>query len=299
MRIVNTTAFNRVSSAIRLLCVSAFAVPVLAAAFSFGTTSEAQAQSGPDYWQITGVASDDNLNIRSGPGTKYRVTSMAPNGFVFRNLGCRGTGNSRWCHVETPRGDVSGWVSGRFLQESGAPGSANASAPPELHVRSTGEIEVRYDSGCTILYNPSGRRIAAGSSCSAGQLGRAHDAVESFFAESGSSSTHHSFADSVGTSQADINMAGSGSIYGGGVANGRIFGHKEGAYAVTVSSTQDGLTCTGLFRHPPERVRSESAQLHCTNRASGTAVISKNRRGGGHTMSFTLSDGSGGFVIFR
>ncbi|MGB2200490.1 MAG: SH3 domain-containing protein [Pseudooceanicola atlanticus] len=55
----------------------------------------AQAQMGPDYWQVTGVASNDHLNIRSGPGTSNRVVALAPNGAIFRNLGCRGEGTAR------------------------------------------------------------------------------------------------------------------------------------------------------------------------------------------------------------
>jgi len=258
---------------------------------------------GPDYWKVHGVGSDDYLNIRSGAGTDYRVISNAPNGFVFRNLGCRGSGDARWCHVETPRGDVDGWVAGRFLQESGAPNSSGGGggddSPPELHVRHSGEIEVQYNSGCTALYNPSGRRIAAGSSCSRSQLTRAHDAVERYQRENSSSAASHEGGGSSSGSQAEINMSGNGSIYGGGVANGRIAGHREGAYAVIVSSTADSLTCTGLLRHAPGAVGSESAQLHCTNGASGSAVIRANNSGQGHTLTFTLSDGSGGFVLFK
>ena len=78
----------------------------LAACFA-AMPGPAQAQMGPDYWQVTGVASNDHLNIRSGPGTSNRVVALAPNGAVFRNLGCRGEGNARWCHLETPDGSTS------------------------------------------------------------------------------------------------------------------------------------------------------------------------------------------------
>ncbi|MAQ86098.1 MAG: SH3 domain-containing protein [Maritimibacter sp.] len=268
-----------------ILC--ALTVTVLAGA--------AQAQMGPDYWQVTGVASNDNLNIRSGPGTSNRVIALAPNGAVFRNLGCRGEGSSRWCHVETPDGSTSGWVSGRFLQESGAPTHGNVSGQsdvPELYERNTGEIEVRFASGCTVLYNPAGRVITAGSSCSGTQRNRAHDAVEAHMREQGNHADHSG----GGTVSADVNVSGSGTIYGGAALNGQIFGHKEGAYALTVSG--DGLTCTGLFRHAPGTVRSETATVHCTDGASGTAVLVQNKSGNGYTLTMTLTNGTGGYVIF-
>ncbi|WP_238547693.1 SH3 domain-containing protein [Meridianimarinicoccus roseus] len=101
---------------------------------------------------MTGVASDDTLNVRTGPGMSNRVILLAPNGAVFHNLGCRGEGNGRWCHVETPDGTISGWVAGRLLQDSGAPTQGNGSGQsevPELYARQSGEMEVRFASGCT------------------------------------------------------------------------------------------------------------------------------------------------------
>lgn len=255
----------------------------------------ALAQMGPDYWQVTGVASDDHLNIRTGPGTSNRVVALAPNGAVFRNLGCRGEGNGRWCHIETPDGSTSGWVAGRFLQESGAPTHGNGSGQsdvPELYERQTGEIEVRFAQGCTVLYNPAGRVVTAGSSCSGTQRNRAHDAVEAHMREQGNHADHSG----GGLTAADVNVSGNGTIYGGSALNGRIFGQKEGAYALTVSGS--GLTCTGLFRHAPGTVRSESASVHCTDGASGTAVLVRNNSGNGSTLTMTLTNGTGGYVLF-
>ncbi|MGR3313979.1 SH3 domain-containing protein [Roseovarius indicus] len=256
----------------------------------------AQAQMGPDYWQVTGVASSDHLNIRSGPGTSNRVVALAPNGAVFRNLGCRGEGNARWCHVETPDGSTSGWAAGRFLRESGAPTHGNVSGQPdvpELYERQTGEIEVRFAHGCTILYNPAGRVITAGGSCSGTQRNRAHDAVMAHMREHGSHADHSAPAASAA---ADVNISGNGTIYGGSALNGRIFGHKEGAYALAISGGD--LTCTGLFRHAPGTVRSESSGVHCINGASGTAVLVRNRSGNGYTLTLTLTNGTGGYVLF-
>lgn len=254
----------------------------------------AHAQMGPDYWQVTGVASNDTLNIRSGPGTSNRVVARAPNGAVFRNLGCRGEGDARWCHLETPNGQISGWAAGRFLRESGAPtGGTIAGRPdvPELHARSSGEIEVRFDSGCTALFNPIGRVITAGSSCSRAQRSAADEAVASYLRENSPGASHEG-----GAATSDVSLSGSGTIYGGAALNGRIFGHAEGAYALTVSG--DGLTCTGLLQHAPGVVGSETTTVHCVDGSHGTALLVRNRNGRGSTLTMTLTNGTGGYVLF-
>ncbi|MEQ8306926.1 MAG: SH3 domain-containing protein [Hoeflea sp.] len=273
------------------------AVAGVALALTAGLTllpGSASAQMGPDYWQVTGVASNDTLNVRSGPSTSNPVVARAPNGAVFRNLGCRGSGNARWCHLETPNGQISGWAAGRFLRESGAPTHGTiAGRPdiPELHARNTGEMEVRFASGCTVLFNPIGRAINAGSSCSRSQRSRAHDAVESYLRENSPGANH-----SVSASAGNISISGSGMVYGGGSLNGQIFGHREGAYALAING--GGLTCTGLFRHAPGVVGSESTTVHCVNGAHGTAVLARNRSGNGSTLTMMLTNGTGGYVIF-
>lgn len=262
--------------------------------FLFGS-SLANAQMGPDYWQVTGVPANDHLNVRSGPGARNPIVATAPNGFSFRNLGCQGSGNSRWCHVETPDGRTSGWVSGRYLREAGTPVAARQPQDdiPELHIRRSGEIEVRYQSGCTALYNPVGRRITAGSSCSRGQLNRAHNAVESYMRENSPAVTH-----GPDRTSRNVSLSGTGTFYGGDALRGTIMGHKEGAYALAFNSVEGSPLCTALIRHAPGTVKSEAAAVHCTNGAHGTAVLARNRSGNGLTMSFTLNDGAGGYVLF-
>ncbi len=77
---------------------------------------------GPDYWAISGVASNDRLNIRSGPSPRDAVVARLNNGTVVKNLGCRMTGGQRWCRVQLPTTDgTEGWAAGRYLRESGAP----------------------------------------------------------------------------------------------------------------------------------------------------------------------------------
>ena len=77
--------------------------------------------SGPDWWAVTGVSAGDLLNVREGPSTNDRVMARVGNGAVLRNGGCVGEGRGRWCKVSASDGRFTGWASGRFLQESGAP----------------------------------------------------------------------------------------------------------------------------------------------------------------------------------
>ena len=260
---------------------------ILLATLALGTV-DAQAQMGPDYWKVQGVASNDTLNIRSGPSTQNRVVAHAPNGAVFRNLGCRGEGSTRWCHLETPDGQLSGWASGRYLQESGPPSTGTYSGRndvPELHVRRSGEIEVRFSTGCTALYNPIGNRIAAGSSCSRSQLSHAHDAVERQLRESGSGDSH----------SADVSVLGSGTIIGGARLKGNVIGHQEGHYALIISG--EGIACTAALQHRPGEVGSERGSVHCTNGAHGSVKVSQQRRGS--IANFDLTDGTHGWIIFE
>ena len=82
---------------------------------------------GPDWWQVTGVAANDTLNVRAGPGTGNAVIGQLANGDRVRNLGCRMSGQTRWCQVEI-QGDmrVTGWAAGRYLAEAGAPAGHEA-----------------------------------------------------------------------------------------------------------------------------------------------------------------------------
>lgn len=262
-----------------------------AAAICFMLAGAAYAQMGPDYWKVHGVASDDTLNIRTGPGTGNRIVARAPNGAVFRNLGCRGEGSSRWCHVETPDGRIDGWASGRYLQESGAPNTASHSGSndvPELHARHSGEIEVRYAAGCTALYNPGGRRISAGSSCSRSQLSKAHDAVERYLREQGGGSAS---ASSGGT----VALSGSGTIIGGAQLTGSIIGRGGRSYALLMAG--GSLTCTAALQHAPGTVASELASLHCSNGAHGLVTVKGHRAG--YIANFSLTQGDHGWVIFE
>lgn len=105
--------------------------------FSLGLapgSSQAQAD-GPDCYRVTGVATDDVLNLRDGPTPDAeRIGSIPADATGLRNLGCQGgltfqefstlspaeqdaiqRKRPRWCNVEY-QGQV-GWVAGRYLAE--------------------------------------------------------------------------------------------------------------------------------------------------------------------------------------
>ncbi len=104
---------------------------------------------GPDAWRVTGVAADDVLNMRMGPGTSYLVIdSLPPNARGLELITCvpllipsiyyrlteaqRANLPQRWCLMRTGDFSKAGWVAQRFLMEDGleevsAPGSATGS----------------------------------------------------------------------------------------------------------------------------------------------------------------------------
>jgi uncharacterized protein YraI len=88
------------------------------------------AAGGRDWWAVTGVGTDDGLNVREGPSTNDRVVARVANGASLRKNGdCVGEGHARWCPVAAPEGSFSGWAAARFLRDAGAPPSASAPVP--------------------------------------------------------------------------------------------------------------------------------------------------------------------------
>jgi len=93
--------------------------------------------SGPDFFRVVGVASNDVLNIRTQPTAQSAIIGIIPpNGNGIQNLGCQGgltysqwqsaspavreAARKRvWCQIYY-RG-VNGWVAGWFLAEGSAP----------------------------------------------------------------------------------------------------------------------------------------------------------------------------------
>jgi uncharacterized protein YgiM (DUF1202 family) len=112
--------------------------PLLCALLLAGFAHAAGAQSeGPDFWAVTGVASNDVLNLRVAPNADSRMIARIPyNARGLKNFGCPNevsfeqwlrmteaqrdkSARSRWCEVEYQ--GKKGWVAGRFLKEDGAP----------------------------------------------------------------------------------------------------------------------------------------------------------------------------------
>ncbi|SFC91149.1 SH3 domain-containing protein [Tropicimonas isoalkanivorans] len=89
---------------------------------------------GPDAWQVTGVAADDTLNVRTGPGTDHLVIGeFAHDATGLRMVTCVPFLNRqqhyeltedqkaqlppRWCLMKSSDRRVEGWVSANFLRE--------------------------------------------------------------------------------------------------------------------------------------------------------------------------------------
>ncbi|PVA11999.1 hypothetical protein DC366_03520 [Pelagivirga sediminicola] len=99
--------------------------------------SAAQAEidgHGPDAWRVTGVAADDVLNMRMGPGTDYLVVDhLAPDARGLSLVTCvpllipsiyhrlsdaqRAGLPQRWCLMRSADLQKAGWVAQRFLME--------------------------------------------------------------------------------------------------------------------------------------------------------------------------------------
>jgi len=93
---------------------------------SGGTGSGGGASAGSaNIVRVTGVASNDVLNVRSGPGPNYRVVGALGNGDRVRRLGCQNVASSRWCQIEMMT-DMRerGWVNARFLSGTGGASSS-------------------------------------------------------------------------------------------------------------------------------------------------------------------------------
>lgn len=95
--------------------LAALAVAVLCALPAAGP---AEAGLG-GYYQVGGVAEDDMLKMRAGPGIGYKVILGLPNGTLLRIHSCEQIGGTRWCKVslKEARG-LKGYVSWTYLREN-------------------------------------------------------------------------------------------------------------------------------------------------------------------------------------
>ncbi len=92
-----------------LTIVAAVAAPIAARAQS--------AAAVPEFFEVTGVAAGDTLNLRDRASAAGSVVAELSRGTVLRNLGCSGAAETLWCEVETSGGGLHGWAAGRFLRE--------------------------------------------------------------------------------------------------------------------------------------------------------------------------------------
>ncbi len=93
------------------------------------------------------MPSNDILNLRSGPGTGYRVVGALSNGTSVYNLGCKQQGASRWCQIEMMT-DMRerGWVNARYLTRGTA---TQLPSPPSAGTGGTSTIRVQFAPGTT------------------------------------------------------------------------------------------------------------------------------------------------------
>jgi hypothetical protein len=90
--------------------------PIFCLAFLWLIMAPHQVLAEPDNWVVSGVASNDRLNVRSAPNADAETLGRLRNGTRVRNLGCKNSGGARWCRISADT--VRGWVNGRFLREA-------------------------------------------------------------------------------------------------------------------------------------------------------------------------------------
>ena len=134
---------NRLPGMFGLMACLLFALGLVAAAPAI-----AQAVAdGPEAWAVTGVQSNDSLNLRVAPNADSRRIAKIPfNARGLKNLGCPNhvtfeqwkrmtttqrdwAARSRWCEVEY--NGMKGWVASRFLKEDGDDATQVPEATPE------------------------------------------------------------------------------------------------------------------------------------------------------------------------
>ncbi|MBF9058453.1 SH3 domain-containing protein [Rhodobacterales bacterium HKCCSP123] len=111
-----------------------------------------------DIATVIGLSAGDTLNVRSGPGTTFRIIGALRNGDRVRRLRCETPSRTTWCEIEMLT-DMRerGWVSARYLTPGGAGqgqgqgGTATQlpSPPPVAGTGQTTTVVVRFPAGAT------------------------------------------------------------------------------------------------------------------------------------------------------
>lgn len=140
---------------------------------------------GPDFWMVTGEAGAA-VDLRDRPAGDASVIASVEPGTTVRNLGCRIEGDERWCRIGMRADDgIDGWVPGGVLRETAVPAGGQGEVlqeragadVPRVYRRGSGEYEVAWEGGCTVLLGASGGEIQAGASCSEQQRTRSAEIV--------------------------------------------------------------------------------------------------------------------------
>lgn len=114
-----------------------------------GGSGNANTGAGADVVRVRGLSANDTLNVRSGPGTGFRVVGALANGDSVRRLQCQSTGNAMWCQIEMMT-DMRerGWVNARYL--SGGGGGAAVQQPSKPPSAPAGRaVVVRFPPGAS------------------------------------------------------------------------------------------------------------------------------------------------------
>ncbi len=161
-----------------------FLAVACATLMAFAAVKAVSEASGPDFYRVVDVASDDVLNMRLGPSTDHPVIFELPHDADgVANLGCTGgltleewteaseeeraaSKKRRWCLVGYDR--TVGWVAGRFLAEGGAPDLFRAGAPMNgltgSEWRGTWLADNRLEHEVTVAFQ-SGGEVAGNAGC--------------------------------------------------------------------------------------------------------------------------------------
>lgn len=153
---------SRIRSAARIAATMSAALAIAA--------SGAQAQidgHGPDAWRVTGVAANDVLNARTGPGTQYPVSeNFAPTERGLQQITCVPLHTParynaltaaqikalppRWCLMRNAAMTKAGWVAQRFITPDNSvaaprPAAPKATASNAVVVEATAIVRKLYD----------------------------------------------------------------------------------------------------------------------------------------------------------
>lgn len=89
-----------------------FIAAMIAISALFSTTTQSLACACCGTWKVVNVAENDVLNIRSGPGVRFRKIGAIPSGSgcVIKIRQCK----RNWCRINYI--SQKGWVSSRYLR---------------------------------------------------------------------------------------------------------------------------------------------------------------------------------------